>query len=207
MTATDPADADSRPAHHPGLGRLPVVVGLSAVVFSAVYIVSDLIELVDGGFSPVQLGLTYAAEAALPLFVIGLYAVQRPRIGALGLAGAVGYAYSYIAFTATVVYSVVAHTPDWVALTRRLGPWFTAHGVIMVAAGIGFGLAVLRAGVFPRWTGYTLMAGVCLVAATTELPDIVRVLSATVRAAAFIGMGVAALRLPGPAAAADARHP
>lgn len=79
--------------------------------------------------------------------------------------------------------------------------------MIMVVAGIGFGLAVLRAGVFPRWTGYTLMAGVCLVAATVELPDVVRVLSAAVRAAAFIGMGVAALRLSGPTSAPGARRP
>jgi len=207
MTATNPTGADDRPTHRAGPGRLPLLVGSSAILFSVVYIVSDLIELATGGFGPVQLGLTYAAEAALPLFVIGLYAVQRPRIGALGLAGAIGYAYSYIAFTATVVYSLVEHTRDWVTLTGRLGPWFTAHGVIMVVAGIGFGLAVLRAGVFPRWTGYALMAGVCLVAATTELPDLVRVLSATVRAAAFIGMGVAALRLPGPAPAPNVRHP
>ena len=125
--------------------------------------------------------------------MLGLYAVQRPSIGGLGLIGAVGYAYSYVAFTATVVYSFVEHTPDWVALTQRLGAWFLVHGAIMVVAGLCFGLAVVRAGVLPRWTGYTLMAGVCLVAATTSAPDLVRVAAATVRAAAFVGMGLAVL--------------
>ena len=204
MTATNPT---GHPPTARRVDRLPLLVGLSAIVFSALYIVSDLIELADGGFSPVQLVLTYAAEATLPLFVIGLYAVQRPRIGVLGLAGALGYAYAYTAFTATVVYSLVEQTPDWVALTSRMGTWFTVHGVIMVAAGIAFGLAVVRAGVFPRWTGYTLIAGVCLVAATIDSSDPVRVLAATVRASAFIGMGMAALRLSGPAAAPHARHP
>jgi hypothetical protein len=134
-------------------GELRVLVGLAAITFSIVYILSDLIELAQGGFSPVQLALTYAAEATLPLFVLGIYALQRPHIGRLGLVGAIGYAYSYVAFTATVVYSFVEHTPDWVALTRRLGRWFLVHGAIMVAAGLCFGLAVVRAGILPRWTG------------------------------------------------------
>ena len=177
---------------------LPLLVGLGAVVFSVVYIVSDVIELAQGGFSTTQLVLTYAAEAALPLFVIGLYAAQRPAIGWLGLVGALGYAYAYIAFTATVVYSLVEHTSDWVVLNEHLGAWFTVHGLVMVVAGGCFGLAVTRAGVFPRWTGYALVAGVVLVAATTALPDLVRTLAAAVRAGAFIGMGVSVLRPRGP---------
>jgi Ca2+/Na+ antiporter len=68
----------------------------------------------------------------------------------------------------------------------------------MVVAGGCFGLAVTRAGVFPRWTGYALVAGVVLVAATTALPDLVRTLAAAVRAGAFIGMGVSVLRPRGP---------
>jgi len=182
----------------PQLRRLQVLVGLGAVVFSIIYILSDLIELAQGGFSPIQLALTYAAEAALPLFVLGIYAVQRPRIGSLGMVGALGYAYSYVAFTATVVYSFVEQTPDWVALTRRLGPWFLVHGAIMVAAGLCLGLAVVRAGVLPRWTGHALMIGVTLVAVTTDMPDPVRTGAAAVRAAAFIGIGLAILRLPDP---------
>ena len=46
-----------------------------------------------------------------------------------------------------------------------------------------------------------------LVAVTIELPDPVRVLSATVRAGAFIGMGVAAVRRSGPGATSGVRHP
>jgi hypothetical protein len=128
--------------------------------------------------------------------VLGVYAVQRPHIGRLGLIGAVGYAYSYVAFTATVVYSFVERTPDWVALTRRLSPWFLVHDAVMVVAGLCLGLAVVRAAVLPRWTGYTLIAGVCLVAVTTGLPGPVRTAAATVRAAALVGMGLAILRLP-----------
>lgn len=179
------------------------VVGWAAVVFSVVYVLSDVIELAQGGFSTVQLVLTYAAEAAIPLFVPGLWAVQRRwaivgiRVGALGLAGSIGYAYAYVFFTGTVLYSLIEHSRDWTDLLAHVEPWMTVHGAVMVVAGVCLGIAVARAGVFPRWSGYALAAGVVLVAATNSAPDPLRTVAATIRAAAFVGMGVASLRLGG----------
>jgi hypothetical protein len=174
-------------------GSLSLIVGLAAVVFSALYFVSDLIELAQGGFSTAQLTLTFVAEAAIPLFVIGLYAVQRPRIGRVGLVGAVGYAYSFVFFTGTVVYALATKTNDWTALVDRFGPWVGIHGAVMVLAGLAFGLAVIRAGVLPPWTGVTLMAGIVLVAVSSGLPDIAQTASAGVRDLAFAGMGASLL--------------
>ncbi len=170
-------------------GRLAVLVGLVALVFSALYFLSDVIELAQGRFSTGQLALTYVAEAAIPLFVIGLYAVQLPRIRRLGLAGAVGYAYAFIFFTGTVSFALADQTRDWNALVHRMGPWIAIHGVVMVLAGLAFGLAVIRAGVLPRWTGVTLMVGVVLVAASSGLPEAAQTVSAAVRDLAFAGMG------------------
>lgn len=172
-----------------------VLVGLTAVVSSAMYILSDLIEWAQGGFSTSQLVLTYAAEATLPLFVLGIYAVQRPHIGRLGLLGAALYAYTYIYFTGTVTYSLVERTPDWEALAARMGVWLTVHGALMVVAGLCLGWAVARAGVLPRWVGYTLMAGVILVAVSNDLPDAARTVAACVRATAFVAMGISILRM------------
>jgi hypothetical protein len=180
---------------------LPQLVGLAAVVFTAVYFISDLIEVAQGGFSTFRLSLTYAGEAAIPIFVIGLYAVQRPRIGRLGLFGAIAFAYAYVFFTSTVVYALIADIPDWKALVKVFGAWMTVHGLIMLVGGLAFGLAVVRAGVLPRWTGVCLMAGVVLVVAAAGLPNIARTVAAAVPDAAFIGMGVALLtgRLKTPA--------
>ena len=100
---------------------LPLLVGLAAVGFTALYFLSDLIEVAQGGFSTFRLALTYAGEAAIPLFVIGLYAVQRPRIGRLGFAGAVAYAYSYVFFTSTVAYALIARTPNYKDMTKVFG--------------------------------------------------------------------------------------
>ena len=174
--------------------NLLVLIGVAAVAFSALYLVSDVIELEQGGFSTLQLALTYAAEAAIPLFVVGLFAVQRPRIGALGLVGAVTYAYTFVFFTSTVVYALVEHTQDWSELTTQLGAWVTIHSVLMVLAGVGFGAAVIRAQVLPRWTGITLIVGLVLMAVSVSLPDVAQTMAAAVRDLAFAGMGAAVLR-------------
>jgi len=69
-------------------------LGIALVFFSALYWLSDLIEAVQGGFSDWQLVITLIAEAAIPFMVIGVYLVQRPRIGLLGLVSSIGYAYA-----------------------------------------------------------------------------------------------------------------
>jgi hypothetical protein len=179
-------------------GDIVKLIGIAAVAFSALYFVSDLIELIHGGFSTFQLVFTYAAEAAIPLFVLGLYAVQRPQIGRLGLIGALAYAYTFVYFTSTVVYALVDHTRDWDALKTQLGTAMTVHSVLMVLAGVTFAAAVVRAHVLPRWTGITLIAGMVLMTVTVSLPDATRTLAAGVRDLAFAGMGVSLLRRPRP---------
>lgn len=170
------------------------VVGASALVFSALYFLSDAIEAIQGGFSDPQLVLTLLAEAAIPLFVIGLYVVQRPRIGRLGLVSAVAYSYSFVFFTGTVVYALVNGTSDYSTLSDDLGASMTAHGAIMVLAGLGFGIAVIRAGALPAWTGIALIAGVVSVALTQDSPEGFQLAAAGVRDLAFAGMGLALLR-------------
>jgi uncharacterized membrane protein YedE/YeeE len=145
-------------------------------------------------FSNTRLALTYAAEAAIPLFVLGLYALQRPRIGRLGLAGAVAYAYSYVFFTSTVVYALVDHTRDYDAVTTAFGLWMVVHGLVMLVGGVAFGCAIVRAKVYPRWTGVCLALGVVMVAAASGLPSLARTIAEAVPAAAFIGMGLALLQ-------------
>ena len=174
---------------------IATLVGLAALAFSALYFLSDVVEAIQGGFSTSQLGLTLVAEAAIPVFVIGLSMVQRPQIGALGRISAVVYAYSYVFFTGTVVYALIDGTSDYTALSHDLQPWMTIHGAIMVLAGLGFGVAVIRAGVLPRWTAITLMAGVVLVSLSQDLPAGAQLLAAAIRDLGFAGMGAALLGL------------
>jgi hypothetical protein len=171
------------------------LIGVAAVLFSALYLLSDLIELAQGGFSTVQLALTYISEAAIPLFVIGIYAAQRPSIGRLGLLGAVGYAYTFVFFTSTVVFALIQHARDWTSLKNQMGAWIAVHSVLMVVAGLVFGYAVIRARVLPRWTGALLIVGMLSMVAATAFPDAVQTGAAATRDVAFAAMGVALLRV------------
>jgi hypothetical protein len=94
-----------------------------------------------------------------------------------------------------VVYALVDGTGNYTALSHDLQPWMTIHGAVMVLAGLGFGLAVIRAKVLPRWTGIALMAGVVLVSLSQALPEGPQVLAAGIRDLGFASMGAAILRL------------
>lgn len=81
------------------------------------------------------------------------------------------------------------------------------HGAIMLLAGIGFGYAVTKAGVLPRWTGLALMAGVVLVSVSQGPPESAQVLAAAVRDLGFAGMGAAVLLAGGLPQAAGGVNP
>jgi len=148
----------------------------------------------QGGFSTGQLWLTLVTEATVPIFVIGLWLAQGARIGRLGTVSAIAYAYSFVFFTGTVVYALVKGTRDFEQLGAALSPWMTIHGAVMVIAGVGFGFAVGRARILPRWTGMALALGVLLVPVLMGFADTVGLVGVGIRDLAFAGMGAALLR-------------
>jgi hypothetical protein len=172
------------------------LVGTSGVIAPALHSLTDVLEALGAGFSVLQLGLNYAAFVAMPFSVLGLYAMQRPRIGWLGLSGALAYGAAFVYFTGSTAYALARGTPDYATLLRELGGLYIAHGVLMVAGGILFGVAVIRARVLPPWTGFALIAGVSLnlLVAVSPAPPILQTLGSAVRNSALIGMGVAVLR-------------
>ena len=186
----------AQPARPPGIGDsyLAGPAGVAAVVFPLVYFASELVEVAQGNFTTGRLALAYLGEAGIVFAVLGLYAVQRPAIGRLGLYGALAYAYAFVFFASTVVYALAAGSKNWAAVTHVFGGWFTLHGAIMVIGGLAFGVAVIKAAVLPRWTAACLMAGVVLVAAAAGMSTAVRAGAAALPQAAFIGMGVMVLR-------------
>jgi len=171
-----------------------MAVGILALGSSALYFLSDVIEVIQGGFSAGQLWLTFAAEAAIPIFVVGIANVYQQRLGRLGKVSAWSYAYAYVVFTGTVVYALVNHIKDYQTLSGHLGAVMITHGAVMVLAGLGFGYAVFRTRPLPAWTGLSLMVGVGLVAVAQGLPDGAQLAAAGVRDFAFAGMGAALLR-------------
>ena len=188
---------DAGGAHHLAQHRqvAAAVIGYLAVVSSVLYFFSDVVEVLQGRFSTGQLWLTLIAEATIPVFVIGFAVIRTQRpLGWVGDLSAIVYAYAFLYFTGTVVYALTNGTRDYEVLTDRLGLTMTAHGVMMVVAGVGFSCSVIHARLFPTWTAIALMVGVVLVALSQGLPDGVQLVAAGTRDLGFVGMGVAQIR-------------
>lgn len=171
------------------------LVGIAAIVSPLAYFASDVLETVQVDFSRERLLLTYVGEAAIPLIVLGLYALQRPHIGRAGLLGAVLYAYAYVFLASTVVFALVGGARNWAGVSSTFGNWLILHGGLMLIGGLAFGWAVVRADVFPRWTGLALALSAVLVVAVAGMPNLERTVANAVQDAAFIGMGVAVLAM------------
>jgi hypothetical protein len=163
--------------------HLSILIGLAAVVFSALYFISDLME-------SAQVILYGATGAHLrggggdPTFVCWFV-----RTSAAGSGGSPLQAVDM----PTASSSSPARWCSRSSTERRTGMpqcragwWVTIHGVVMVIAGLAFGLAVIRAGCSPL-VGRALMAGVVLVA----VPGAARSPKwrPPVRDLAFAGMG------------------
>jgi hypothetical protein len=166
---------------------------LAAVFFSALYFVSDLMEFAQGGILD---GATHAhsrgggSDSLLRRGVVRApsttdRAPWSRRNGCLRVHVRVLHRDGF--------FALVDGTKDWDALVDRLVPWMTIHGVLMVVAGLAFGLAIVRERVLPRWTGVTLMAGMVFMAASSGLPPLAQTASASIRDLAFAGMGASVL--------------
>jgi hypothetical protein len=169
---------------------------LGAILSPSLHSFTDLLEWLQQGFSPVQLWLNYVAFLPLPAVMLGLYAAQRPAIPSLGLLGAVGYGFAFIYFTHTTLLALGARTPNYQQLWGDLGMIYTIHGVLMLAAGFVFGVASLRARVFPPWTAWCFLAGIGLNLSIGLLPvpEIAQTLGTLLRNIGLVGMGWALAR-------------
>jgi len=180
--------------------ELYTVVGLAAIFFPALYVVSDLMELVAGRLYTAQLIVTYLAEAAIPFFVLGLHAVQQRRGGWMSLTGAVLYGLAFVGFSATVLYPLVTGDRDPDDVFEAFGAIYDVNAGLAFVGGTIFGVAVVRAQVFPRWTGFALIGGLLLTAALVAagFPEGVQTIGTAIRSVAFAGMGAACLAARSP---------
>ncbi len=87
--------------------------------------------------------------------------MQHLRGGWLSLVGAVSYGAAFTFFAGTAMYALVRKTSDYATMVGELGSLHMVHGVLMVVGGLLVGVAVVRAGVLPRWTGDCMMGLRC----------------------------------------------
>lgn len=174
---------------------LTKLTGLGAIAFPLLHTLTDVMEWITAGFTNFQLWLNYAAFLPLPAVIIGLYALQHPAIGSLGLIGALLYGFSFIYFAHTSLYALAMGTRNYAELWNQLGELYQFHGALMIIGGLAFGIATARARVLPRWTSVLFLLGISLnlAVALLPMPEILQTVGSTVRNAGLIAMGSSAL--------------
>jgi hypothetical protein len=150
--------------------------GLPTLLAGALYALGALLHPVGEDLAAVNSPswvpshLVYWASAMLMLFsVVGLYARQAAKAGWLGLVGFLlaltGTAFvGSIFFIASTILPLVATGSSGI-FDQVMTPSTFAVLVVVVGFVLGyllFGVATIRAGVFPRWSGPLLIIGVSL---------------------------------------------
>lgn len=127
-----------------------------------IHTLTDVSEWVTGGYSTMGLWLNYLAFVPIPALFVGLYSLQRPRIHALGLVGALAYGFAFVYFAHTTLFALATRTRNYHQLWEQMGWLYTFHGGLMIAGGVAFGVATARAGVLPPWTACAFLSGLGL---------------------------------------------
>lgn len=158
----------------------------------------------------VVVGLLTVAMAALGLAgVTGIYLRQTEQAGLLGL---IGYAVLAVFFLLTVAFSfaeslilplVVEAAPDFVqnfngifngqgtdGSLGTLGSVGTVAGVLYLAGGVLFGIALIRARVLWTWAAMLWVAGAAIAPLTTLVPHEIARFAALPVGLAWVGLGL-----------------
>jgi hypothetical protein len=142
--------------------------------------------------------------------ITGMYLSQVRRNGLLGLVGYLVFAAGYLSimctsfFAAFIAPTIAGTSPgfvkDVIALSTArgsvtgdlgaLGPLWKVQGVLYLAGGLLFGVALFRAHVLARWATVLLAVGGLVSAALVVMPDAFYRLLAYPNGIAMIGLGV-----------------
>lgn len=115
-------------------------------------ILSEVLEIAGGAFFNISYVVTISAFLVLAAGVWGLHAGQASSGGKLGLAGA-------SVFTIGVLVNFAADLANpFATIEERTGLLAALGGSVLGVGAMLFGIAVLRAGVYPRWTGAATLA-------------------------------------------------
>jgi hypothetical protein len=170
-------------------------VGVAAITAPVLHSITDAMEWLQGGFSPLQLWLNYVAFLPMPWLLLGIYAVRSEQLPPSALVGALLYGVAFTYFAHTTLYALQSQAPNYEVLWQKLGFPYTIHGAAMVAGGLLFAWSALRSRALPKPAVLLFGAGllVNLGLAVVPAPDILQTVGTAIRNAGIVGMGYALL--------------
>lgn len=165
----------------------------AAILGFAFWLVSEVLEIVQAGYSPPVYYLTAAYHLFAGLGVWGLYKAQTPDKNVFNLAGAALTSLAYLSITLfplQVMWSGLGFS-DYLDAT----PVYKLLGLAWIIGMLLFSVSVIRTGFYPKWAGVIMVITTVVFAASRPLGlpmllvnvnDII--LSATVIYISFIGL-------------------
>lgn len=162
---------------------------------AAVWLVSEVLELVISGRSPVTLWLTASFHGLMAIGIWGAYAGQSGRRSLLSLIAAAAASIGYL----LLIYPPLAASRSadtTIVEVMASSPLLQLAGLLAVLGTILFGIAVLLRRTYPEWTGVAL--AVCPVIFTALLmsdgPYVIGLAANMIESVALVAIGLQAMR-------------
>lgn len=165
----------------------------AAVLGYLCWMVSEVIEIMHGGFNSTVYYLTASFHLFAGIGIWGLHFVQNRSNNTLSATGTAMISLSYLALVYLPIQ--VLHSGLSGAAFVEENPLYMIPALINVLGMILFGFAVIKAKFFPTWTGVIIMLGsiIFIVAMTNEFQIVANInnitLSMTLIYICFLGYG------------------
>lgn len=180
------------------------LANMSAGLLTAVFWwIHPGLEDPSNALKPLWMGSYMLFVALIILFMWGLTGLYLRQSEPAGLLGLVGYLLGFIAsaffvgagaFDAFVTPALRTGAtamlePDGPLMAGALGKYFMVTGLSYATGYVLFGIATLRAGVFPKWMAALMILSVPVLGLSPLMPPLARIVGCAVFGAANIGLG------------------
>ncbi|HUF03012.1 MAG TPA: hypothetical protein VMM38_02445 [Aridibacter sp.] len=139
----------------------------TAILGFGCWTVSEVLEIVQGGYSPAVYYLTAAYHVLAGLGIWGLYKRQTPQKNVFNLASTAIASVAYLSFTRFPIQ--VMRSGLSMADFVNANPIYKIGGLVWFVGMLLFSVSVFRTGYFPRWTGVIMVIGTVSFVATPLL--------------------------------------
>ena len=134
----------------------------SAILGFGFWMGSEILEIIQGGYSPAVYYMTAIYHFFAGFGIWGLYKKQTPTQNTFNKVSAAIASISYIALTFFPIE--VMNSGLSMAAFMQMNPGYKLLGGIWFVGMFLFGVSVIKTGYFPKWSGLVMLLGILIFA-------------------------------------------